>query len=141
MPKIQSFLQWLQSKTKKLTNYRLTKKKEKIYIKNFKLRNSSWNIDSKNDISPDEYDSSSTYQSKSSSTSYSPYINFGCNDSCCKTVNVLTKSVNVLTKQEEQEELFLEAISKINDPELKAQYLKKLRKLLTKEETDKHNLP
>ena len=37
--------------------------------------------------------------------------------------------------------MFLEAISKINDPKLKAQYLKKLRKLLTKEETNKHNLP
>ena len=55
------------------------------------------NTDNEKDISPNEYDSSSTYQSKSSSTSYSPNINFGCNNSCCKTVNVLTKSVNVLT--------------------------------------------
>jgi hypothetical protein len=53
----------------------------------------------------------------------------------------LTKSVNVLTKQEEQEELLLEAISKINNLELKAQYLEKLRKLLNKQETSKHNLP
>ncbi len=53
----------------------------------------------------------------------------------------MTKSVNVLTKQEEQEELLLEAISKINNLELKAQYLEKLRKLSNKHETNKQNLP
>jgi hypothetical protein len=67
------------------------------------------NTDSENEISPDEIESSSDeYSSSSSST---PDIKFGCTDNCCTG-----KSINVITKQEEQEELLLEAISKINDP-------------------------
>ena len=57
----------------------------------------------------------------------SPYITFGCKDACnCKTINVLSK-------QEEQEELLIDLISKIDNPELKAEYLKKLKKLITQE--------
>ena len=52
-------------------------------------------------------------------------------------MNVLTKSLNVITKQQEQEELLLEAISKINDPELKTSMLHKLRKILNKKEATK----
>ena len=52
------------------------------------------------------------------------------------SVNVLTKSSNVHTKQEELEELLLEAISKINDSESKANMLHKLRKILNKEKTN-----
>ena len=84
------------------------------------------NTDSENDISSDEIESSSSDEYSSSSSF--PNIKFGCNDNCCKSINVITKSLNVLTKQEEQEELLLEAISKINDPELKANMLHKLRK-------------
>jgi hypothetical protein len=58
-----------------------------------------------------------------------------------KSINVLTRSLNVLTKQEEQEELLLEAISKINDPELKANMLHKLRKMLNKKETNDLKIP
>jgi hypothetical protein len=57
------------------------------------------------------------------------------------SVNVLTKSLNVLTKQEELEELLLEAISKINDPELKANMLHKLRNILNKEKTNDLKTP
>jgi hypothetical protein len=42
-----------------------------------------------------------------------------------------------LTKEEEQEELLLDLISMIENPELKRQYLEKLRKLLTKREVNK----
>jgi len=59
-----------------------------------------------------------------------PDISFGCNDTCCKTIRVLTK-------EEEQEELLLDLISRIENPELKRQYLEKLRKLLTKREVNK----
>jgi hypothetical protein len=95
------------------------------------------NTDSENEISLDEIETSADeYSSSSSST---PDIKIGCTDNCCagKTINVLTKSLNVLTKQEEQEELLLEAISKINDPELKASMLHKLRKMLNKKEATK----
>jgi hypothetical protein len=40
-------------------------------------------------------------------------------------------------KEEEQEELLIDLISKIENPELKRQYLEKLRKLLTKREVNK----
>jgi hypothetical protein len=59
------------------------------------------NTDSENDISPDEIESSSS--DEYSSTSSSPDVKLGCNDNCCKSINVITKSLNVLTKQEEQE--------------------------------------
>ena len=74
------------------------------------------NTNSENNISPDEIESSSSDEYSNSSSS--PNINLGCNDNCCKSINVLTKSLNVLTNQEEQEELLLKEISKINDPEL-----------------------
>ena len=93
--------------------------------------------DSENEISPDEIKSSSDeYSSSSSST---PDIKFGCTDNCCadKSINILTKSLNVITKQEKQEELLLEVISKINDPELKASMLHKLGKMLNKKAATK----
>jgi hypothetical protein len=73
--------------------------------------------------------SSESYCSCSSNKS-GPDISFGCNDTCCKTIGVMTK-------EEEQEELLLDLISKIQTPELKRQYLEKLRKLLTKREVSK----
>ena len=110
------------------------KEKEDLY-KILELRNT----DSENDISPDKIESSSSDEYSNSSSS--PNINLGCNDNCCKSINVLTKSLNVLTKQEEQEELLLEAISKINDPELKTNMLHKLRKMLNKEKTNDVKAP
>ena len=62
------------------------KEREDLY-KILELRNT----DSEDNISLDEYESSSSAQSNSSSTSQSPNINLGCNDRCCKSVNVLTK--------------------------------------------------
>jgi hypothetical protein len=58
------------------------------------------NTDSENEISPDEIESSSDeYSSSSSST---PEIKFGCTDNC-----YADKRINVISKQEEQEELLL----------------------------------
>jgi hypothetical protein len=88
------------------------------------------------DTEPSDYESEvssseSSYCSCSSDKSkYGPNISFGCNDTCCKTIGVMTK-------EEEQEELLLDLISKIENPELKRQYLEKLRKLLTKREVNK----
>ncbi|CAL8991632.1 unnamed protein product [Prunus brigantina] len=71
---------------------------------------------------------SNNYESSDSHLS-SPNIQLGCQDKCCNTLN----SISVLTKQEEQEELLIDLISKIENPELKYEYLKKLRKIITQE--------
>jgi hypothetical protein len=61
------------------------------------------------DTEPNEYEYktslSENYCSYSSNKS-GPDISFGCKDTCCKTIGVLTK-------EEEQEELLLDLISKI----------------------------
>ncbi|KAG2684775.1 hypothetical protein I3760_10G090900 [Carya illinoinensis] len=65
----------------------------------------------------------------------SPIIKLGCNciDSCCKPTG---KKINVLSKGEEQENLLLTMISQIQDPELKQEYLFKLKKRLTHLESE-----
>jgi hypothetical protein len=55
-------------------------------------------------------------------------VKIGCFDSCCNK----TKTCNVLTKNEEQENLLITLISKIEDTELKEEYLKKLKKTMVK---------
>jgi hypothetical protein len=88
------------------------------------------------DTEPSDYESEvssseNSYCSCSSNKSESgPDISFGCNDSCCKTIGVMTK-------EEEQEDVLLDLISKIENSELKRQYFEKLRKLLTKREVNK----
>jgi hypothetical protein len=117
----------------KINQLQINEKEKEDLNKLLELRNT----DSETEISPYEIETSSDeYSSSSSST---PDIKIGCTDNCCanKSINVLTKSLNVLTKQEEQEELLLEAISKINDPEFKASMLQKLRKMLNKKEATK----
>ena len=86
------------------------------------------------DFSEDDFSSSynSCYQS-ADETSNSPNIKIGCRDSCCNVV----KSVNVLTKSEENENLFIKLISQIENPELQKEYLDKLKKNLIKDETGK----
>ena len=81
----------------------------------------------------------SDYHSNSE-TSDSPNIKIGCRDSCCNTINDLSKgrkTINVLTKGEEQENSLINLISQIDDPKLKEEYLKKLKKTLVKDENDK----
>ncbi|BBH05339.1 Leucine-rich repeat protein kinase family protein [Prunus dulcis] len=74
-------------------------------------------------------DSDSERSYSSDSQPSSPHIQLGCKDNCCNPM----KSISVLTKQEEQEELLIDLICKVENPELKAEYLKKFRKLLSQE--------
>ena len=101
-----------------------------------------WILESRSSASSkDDFLSStdSDYHSNSE-TSDSPNIKIGCRDSCCDTINVLSKgckTINVLTKGEEQKNLLINLISQIDNPELKEKYLKKLKKTLIKNENDK----
>ena len=76
--------------------------------------------------------SNSCYQSADDSSD-SPNIKIGCRDSCCNVI----KSVNVLTKSEENESLLIKLISQIENPKLQKEYLDKLKKNLIKDETSK----
>ena len=62
-----------------------------------------------------------------------PNIKIGCRDSCCNFI----KSVNTLTKSEEDEKLIIQLINQIQNPELKKEYLEKFKKNLIKDETGK----
>ena len=66
-------------------------------------------------------------------SSDSPNIKIGFRDSCCNVI----KYINVLTKSEENEALFIKLISQIENPELQQEYLNKLKKNLIKDETRK----
>ena len=77
--------------------------------------------------SEDDLELSSSDNNPSSGFS-SPDAKLGCTDACCQ-------KISVLNKQEEQENLLIELISKVDDPELKSFYLKKLKKLVSSDET------
>ena len=65
-------------------------------------------------------------------SSDSPNIKLGYRDSCCNTINVLTKghkTINVLSKGEEHENLIINLISQIDNPKPKENILKSSRKL------------
>jgi hypothetical protein len=64
-----------------------------------------------------------------SANEFSEDVKIGCFDSCCNK----TKICSALTKAEEQEDLLITLISKIENPELKEEYLKKLKKTMIKE--------
>jgi hypothetical protein len=59
-----------------------------------------------------------------SASEFSKDIKIGYFDSCCNK----TKTCSVLTKAEEQEDLLITLVSKIENPKLKEEYLKKLKK-------------
>ena len=82
----------------------------------------------------DDFSSSSDscYQSADDSSD-SPNIKIGCRDSCCNVI----KSVNTLTKSEEDEKLIIQWINQIQNPELQNEYLNKFKKNLIKDETSK----
>ena len=83
------------------------------------------------DALEDDFSSSSDscYQSADDSSD-SPNIKIGCRDSCCNVI----KTINILTKSEENESLLITLISQIENPKLKQQYLNKLKKNLIKYE-------
>ena len=104
-------------------------------IRILESRSSDPSFSSDNDILSS---TDSSYHS-TDETSDSPNIKIGCRDSCYNTINVLPegrKTINVLTKGEEQENLLINLISQIDNPELKDEYLKKFNKTLVKEEND-----
>ena len=82
----------------------------------------------------DDFSSSSDYCYQSTDETFdSPNIKIGCRDSCCNVI----KTVNVLTKSEENESLLIILISQIENPELQKEYLDKLKKNLIKDEIGK----
>ena len=104
-------------------------------IRILESRSSNSSSSSDNDILSS---TDSSYHS-TDETSDSPNIKIGRKDSCYNTINVLPegrKTINVLTKGEEQENLLINLISQIDNPELKDEYLKKFKKTLVKEEND-----
>ena len=95
-----------------------------------------WILESNNSSDSLEEDFSSSFDScyqSADESSGSPNIKIGCRDSCCNVI----KTVNVLTKSEENESLSITLISKIENPELKQEYLNKLKKNLIKDENVK----
>ena len=83
-----------------------------------------------------EDDFSSSFDSCYQSTDdffYSPNIKIGCRDSCCSVI----KSINTLTKSEENEKIIIQLINQIQNPELQKEYLDKFNKNLIKDETSK----
>ena len=83
-----------------------------------------------------ENDFSSSFDScfqSADDSSDSPNVIIGCRDSCCNVI----KSINVLTKGEENESLLIKLISQIQNPELQEEYLDKFKKKLIKDEIGK----
>ena len=76
--------------------------------------------------------SDSCYQSADDSSD-SPNIKIGCRDSCCNVV----KTINALTKSEEDEKLIIQLINQIQNPKLQKEYLDRFKKNLIKDETGK----
>ena len=97
----------------------------------FRILESNNSFDSLED---DFSSSSDSYYQSADDSSDSPNIKFCYKDSCCNVI----KSVNVLTKNEENESLIIQMISQIQNPELQKEYLDKFKKILLKDETGKN---
>ena len=76
-----------------------------------------------------EISSQNSEETDNDSDNSNPKVTLGCNDNCKKSC--CSKTLNVLTKEEEEQSLLIELISKITNPELKTQYMNKLRILFT----------
>ncbi|CAL9010817.1 unnamed protein product [Prunus brigantina] len=111
---------------------KITDEEKDNLIKVLELRNSESSENETMVSSPE----SVNYESSDSQSS-SPRIQLGCRDKCCNTL----KQISVLTKQEEQEELLIDLISKIENPDLKSEYLRKLRKIITQDTGTSHPSP
>ena len=97
----------------------------------FRILESNNSFDSLED---DFSSSSDSYYQSADDSSDSPNIKIRYKDSCCNVI----KSVNVLTKNEENESLIIQMISQIQNPELQKEYLDKFKKILLKDETGKN---
>jgi hypothetical protein len=80
------------------------------------------------DFSSDEDFITSDDSDYHSANEFSEDVKIGCFDSCCN------KKVFVLTKTDDHEKMLLDLISRLEDHELKEEYLKKLKKLISKNE-------
>ncbi|KAL4611228.1 hypothetical protein ACB092_08G107800 [Castanea dentata] len=80
--------------------------------------------------------SSDSHYHSCSAVSKSPNIKLGCRDSCCNVI----KSVKMLNKRKESDDLLLTLINKIEDPNLQKDYLDKFMKNLTKDEKLKNDV-
>ncbi len=87
---------------------------KKHILEIFRIENLS---NSDNNSEEEKISTSSDYHSFSDSSSENQ-IGIGCTDNCCKRINVLTKEIP-------EEDLLIDLISKIEDSELKQQYVKK----------------
>ena len=96
----------------------------------FRILESNNSIDSLED---DFSSSSNSCYHSTDDSSDSLIVKIGCRDSCYNVI----KSVNVLTKSEENESLLIKLISQIENPKLQKEYLDKLKKNLIKDETSK----
>ena len=90
-------------------------------------------VESNNSFDSLEDDFSDSYYQSVDDSSDSPNIKIGCRDSCCNVV----KTVNTLTKSEEDEKLIIQLINQIQNPELQKEYLDKFKKNLIKDEIGK----
>ena len=75
-----------------------------------------WILESNNSSNSLEEDFSSSSDScyhSANDSSGSPNVKIGCRNSCCNVI----KSINVLTKSEENESLLIKLISQIENPE------------------------
>ena len=88
---------------------------------------------SSNSLEDDFSSSSDSCYHSADDSSGSPNVKIGCRDSYCNVI----KSINVLTKSEENESLLIKLISQIENPELQKEYLDKLKKNLMKDKTAK----
>jgi hypothetical protein len=73
----------------------------------------------------DEYTSDDSSYHSASESSDKDVFKIGCNKSCCEN-----KFCDVTSKEEEQENLLITLISKIENDELKDEYCKKLKKTM-----------
>ena len=90
-------------------------------------------VESNNSFDSLEDDFSDSYYQFVDDSSDSPNIKIGCRDSCCNVV----KTINTLTKSEEDEKLIIQLINQIQNPELQKEYLDKFKKNLIKDEIGK----
>ena len=88
---------------------------------------------SSNSLEDDFSSSSDSCYHSADDSSDSPNVKIACIDSCCNVI----KSVNVLTKSEENESLLIKLISQIENHELQKEYFDKLKKNMVNDETAK----
>jgi hypothetical protein len=106
----------------KISQLKISNTDKKHILEIFRLENLS-NSDSNSE--EDKISTSSDYHSFSDDSSENQ-IEIGCTDNCCKRINVITKELP-------EEDLLIDLIGKIEDFQLKQQYVKKLKQLLVQQ--------